>query len=399
MQRLRSNTPANQYTKGMLAFTLSNGSAHRRTRRWSLVISVLLLTLLAHLLVLQWLNNQLAGIAFFDDADDESTISVSLLRPDLSRSAPPPRKLAPPAPSLPPPAPAIAANDQITVADKPATETPPAPSAPTTEALPPTAADTATSAPPAPTPTPAPSVPAEVSAATAPNLETAIVNINAHFDKASPPPSAELVFNAIGVSKDGRSLSGSGTMQWRHDGQRYTLDTEINVLVFTLAKNRSEGELGTLGIAPNLYIEKRFGRSETNTHFQQQPKQISFSASTAVISANGGEQDRGSWIWQLASLGRGNPGKFESGLNLEMLVASAKSVDTWRIRVSGKEQLKLPDGEVSAWRLSVIPGTQSFDKQFDLWLAPERQWYPVRLLHEDMKGNRVELSLSKISSK
>ena len=397
MQRLRSNTPANQYTKGMLAFTLSNGSAHRRTRRWSLVISVLLLTLLAHLLVLQWLNNQLAGIAFFDDADDESTISVSLLRPDPRRSVPPPRKLAPPAPSLPPPAPAIAANEQITVADKPATETPPVPSAPTTEALPPTAADTATSEP--PTPTPTPSVPTEANAATAPNLETAIVNINAHFDKASPPPSAELVFNAIGVSKDGRSLSGSGTMQWRHDGQRYTLDTEINVLVFTLAKNRSEGELGALGIAPNLYIEKRFGRSETNTHFQQQPKQISFSASTAIISANGSEQDRGSWIWQLASLGRGNPNKFESGLNLEMLVASAKSVDTWRIRVSGKEQLKLPDGEVSAWRLSVVPGTQSFDKQFDLWLAPERQWYPVRLLHEDMKGNRVELSLSKISSK
>jgi hypothetical protein len=393
----------------MLAFTLSNGSAHRRTRRWSLVISVLLLTLLAHLLVLQWLNNQLESIAFFDDAEDESSISVSLLRPDPQRSAPPPRKLAPPAPALappapalsppapalPPPAPAIAANDQAAVEDKPTTETPPTPSVPSTERLPPEGADSATSAVPAPTP----SVPTEANATTTPSLETTIANINAHFDKASPPPPAELVFNAIGVSKDGRSLSGSGTMQWRHDGQRYTLDTEINVLVFTLAKNRSEGELGELGIAPNLYVEKRFGRSETNTHFQHQSKQISFSASTAIIPANGSEQDRGSWIWQLASLGRGNPGKFESGLNLEMFVASAKSVDAWRIRVSGKEQLKLPDGEVSAWRLSVVPGTQSFDKQFDLWLAPERQWYPVRLLHEDKNGNRVELSLSKISNK
>ena len=383
----------------MLASTLSTGSARRPSRRWSLVIGVLLLTLLAHLLVLRWLNNQLERIAFFDDADDESTISVSLLRPDLPRSAPPPRKLAPPAPSLPPPAPAVAANDTTASPDKPATETPSSPPAPTTEALPPAAVDTTTSATPAPAPAPTPSMPAEVSSATAPNLETAIVNINAHFDKASPPPPAELIFNAIGVSKDGRSLSGSGTMQWRHDGQRYTLDTEISVLVFTLAKNRSEGELGAVGIAPNLYIEKRFGRSETNTHFQQQPKRISFSASTAIIPANGGEQDRGSWIWQLASLGRGNPDKFEPGLKLEMFVASAKNVDTWQIRVNGKEQLKLPDGEVSAWRLSVIPGTQSFDKQFDLWLAPERQWYPVRLLHEDKNGNRVELSLSKISSK
>ena len=382
----------------MLASTLSNSSAHRPSRRWSLVIGALLLTLLAHLLVLQWLNNRLERIAFFDDADDESAISVSLLRPDPQRSAPPPRKLTPPAPS--PPVPAIAANDQAAVADKPATETPPetpaAPAAPTpsTEASPPPAtADGAASA------VPAPSAPTDPNTAAAASQETAVTNINAVFDKANPPPPAELVFNAIGVSKDGRSLSGSGTMQWRHDGQRYTLDTEISALVFTLAKNRSEGELGELGIAPNLYVEKRFGRSETNTHFQHQSKQISFSASTAIIPAIGGEQDRGSWIWQLASLGRGNPGKFESGLNLEMFVASAKGVDAWRIRVNGKEQLKLPDGEVSAWRLSVVPGTQSFDKQFDLWLAPERQWYPVRLLHEDKNGNRVELSLSKISSK
>ena len=382
----------------MLASTLSNSSAHRPSRRWSLVIGALLLTLLAHLLVLQWLNNRLERIAFFDDADDESAISVSLLRSDPQRAAPPPRKLTPPAPS--PPVPAIAANDQAAVADKPANETPPetpaAPAAPTpsTEASPPPAtADGAASA------VPAPSAPTDPNTAAAASQETVFTNINAVFDKASPPPPAELVFNAIGVSKDGRSLSGSGTMQWRHDGQRYTLDTEISALVFTLAKNRSEGELGELGIAPNLYVEKRFGRSETNTHFQQQPKQISFSASTAIIPASGGEQDRGSWIWQLASLGRGNPGKFESGLNLEMFVASAKGVDAWRIRVNGKEQLKLPDGEVSAWRLSVVPGTQSFDKQFDLWLSPERQWYPVRLLHEDKNGNRVELSLSKISSK
>ena len=380
----------------MLTSPLSNHSAHRPSRRWSLLVGALVLTLLAHLLVLQWLNNQLERIAFFDDADDESAISVSLLRPDPQRAAPPPRKLTPPSPSLPPPVPAIAANDQAAVADRPATETPPAAPTPSTEAPPPSpTADGATSAAPAS----APSAPTDPNTAAAASQETAVTSINAVFDKANPPPPAELVFNAIGVSKDGRSLSGSGTMQWRHDGQRYTLDTEINVLVFTLAKNRSEGELGALGIAPNLYVEKRFGRSETNTHFQNQPKQISFSASTAIIPANGGEQDRGSWIWQLASLGRGNPDKFESGLNLEMFVASAKGVDAWRIRVNGKEQLKLPDGEVSAWRLSIVPGKQSFDKQFDLWLAPERQWYPVRLLHEDKNGNRVELSLSKISSK
>lgn len=382
----------------MFALSWSNGSAHRPARRWSLVITALLLTLLAHLLLLQWLNNQLQSIAFFADDEDENSISVSLLRPEAPRSSPARRPTTPVVPKRAEPAPPEnPAADLKPAETKPVAEVPAANAsneavpANGAEAAAPAAANTATT-----TTSPSESV-AKVEAL--PNQQNAVASVNAVFDKASPPPPAELSFNAIGVRKDGSSLSGSGTMSWRHDGQRYTLDTEISVLVFTLAKNRSEGELGALGIAPNLYIEKRFGRSETNTHFQQQARLISFSASTATIPTNGGEQDRGSWIWQLASLGRGNPSKFETGLDMEMSVASAKGVDAWRIRVSGKEQLKLPDGEVSAWRLSVVPGAQSFDKQFDLWLAPERQWYPVRLLHEDKNGNRVELSLTKISVK
>jgi len=402
----------------MLASSASEHLPVRPSRRWSLVVVMLLLTLLAHLLVLHWLNEQLQSIAFFDDDDnDDHAISVSLLRPQ-SQQVPPPRKPAAPTKpnaltgETPPKPPATPAE----VVDKPAPSQSPSSEVAVKAAVPEPASTTTAPAPTTSSALPADSTPstatepqasaeppATATAAAAPEVagsqEAALPNVNALFDKANPPPPAELRFSAVGMRKDGRSLSGSGTMQWRHDGQRYSLETEITALLFTLAKNRSEGEFGSLGIAPNLYVEKRFGRSETNTHFQHQSKLISFSASTATIPSNGGEQDRGSWIWQLASLGRGDPGKFEPGLNMEMLVASARGVDAWRIKISGKENLKLPDGEVTTWRLSVIPGAQSFDKQFDLWLAPDRYWYPVRLLHEDKNGNRVELSLIKISAK
>lgn len=389
----------------MLTWSVSNGSAQQPARRWSLVITALLLTLLAHLLLLYWLNEQLQSISLFAPEDDENSISVSLLRPTPPRSPPttPPTAHRARASAAPTPSPnasseklaeAVPAPEPMRPAEAPAAtlrDEVPIPASPAKPA-------TATS----PNTESAPSAPLDATNAkteAVPSPAPAATKVNALFDKASPPPPAELIFSAIGVRKDGRSLSGTGTMNWRHDGQRYTLDTEISVLVFTLAKNRSEGELGALGIAPNLYVEKRFGRSETNTHFQQQARVISFSASTATIPTTGGEQDRGSWIWQLAALGRGNPGKFETGLAMEMTVASARGVDAWRIRVSGKEQLKLPDGEVSAWRLSITPGPESFDKQFDLWLAPDRQWYPVRLIHEDKNGNRVELFLSKITER
>ncbi|MFM7483265.1 MAG: hypothetical protein ACKO2S_03315, partial [Burkholderiaceae bacterium] len=178
--------------------------------------------------------------SLFNDADDDDhAISVSLLRPESRRAS------RPPTPSAVPPAPTPAATQPT---ESQAAEAKPAAAAAPANAA---ASETAINTPPPESSTPqtvdtsglkpAPpeslATPSEALA----NQTAAVASINAVFDKASPPPPAELVFNAVGTSKDGRSLNGSGTMQWRHDGQRYTLDTEISVLVFTLAKNRSEG--------------------------------------------------------------------------------------------------------------------------------------------------------------
>ena len=81
-------------------------------------------------------------------------------------------------------------------------------------------------------------------------------------------------------------------------------------------------------------------------------------ASTGTFPYKGGEQDRSTWIWQLASLGRGDPDKFEAGLVFDMSVAGHKSLDGWRVYVNGRENVELPQGAVTTWRLSVIPGEQ-----------------------------------------
>jgi hypothetical protein len=350
-------------------------------RRIGIAIAVLLLTLLAHLLVIEWLKNELQLIAPADE-DDEPLISVTL---------PPPADIAPPPkPSEPPP---MTADSKKAVAAIPKTE----PAADDAAQAPPpaaevnTASDSSTDA--ANAPAAGQDQPLAESTPSTPSTT------NTLFERVSLPPPAVLSFNAIGVRNDGRRIEGHGTISWLHNGESYTLDAEVSVLLFTLLKYRSNGELGKLGIAPLLYSEKRIGRSETNTHFQRSAGVISFSASTATAPGNRGEQDRGSWIWQLASLGRGDPDKFESGLVLEMVVAGTKAVDVWRIYINGRENIALPDGEVSAWRVSVIPGETSFDKQIDVWLAPERDWYPVRMSHQDKNGNRVELLLTKIQAK
>lgn len=359
-----------------------------RRRRTAIAVTLLLIAL-AHLSVIEWLKQELQLIAPQDEED--SVISLNLQAPEppavpeppARRQEPPP---PPPAPQQPPdeaqPVPAVPAADTPVAAipKDAAPEPPPADNAP--EAAPPetviagTGSEMAVSEPQAqaiPPQTPAPPL----------------------FERASPPPPATLAFTVVGV-RNGRRVEGHGSMAWQPDGQRYSLKTEIGVLFFTLLASRSRGELGSLGIVPELYAEKRIGRSETNTHFHRERQQISFSASTATVPVQGGEQDRGTWIWQLASLGRGDPDKFDAGLVFEMVVAGTKAADRWRIYVNGRDNIDLPDGPVSAWRLSVIPGPDSVERQFDLWLAPEREWYPVKLRHEDRNGNRLDLQLTKI---
>ncbi len=348
-------------------------------RKLGMVLAALLLTLLAHLAVIEWLKNELQMITL-DDDDEESTISISL------QQAPPPEPPPKPAAKAPPdirePVPAVPALPAMP-------EPPPAPAA-SEPAPPPVAGSGSGNA-------------STTSAATTSSGESAEPQADSSdlpplFTRASPPPPVELSYTVIAI-RNGSRTDGNGTMSWRHDGQRYQLTVEMGILFFTLLKYRSEGDLGKIGVIPELYAEKRVGRSETNTHFHRQRQQISFSASTAVVPVRGGEQDRGSWIWQLASLGRGDPDKFEPGLAFEMTVAGTKAVDTWRIYVNGRENVALPGGSMPAWRLSVIPGAESYERQFDLWLAPERQWYPVRLRHEDKNGNSIEMQMTKIQAK
>lgn len=357
-----------------------------------MVVIALLLVVLAHLLAIEWLKNELQLIAPDDDAD-ETAVSVNLqpLPPPAVAPTPPSPPQAKP---LPPP---DAAQPYAAV---PLAEAPPAPVlAPAAPApAPPAEAAPAADAPPTESTALTSTAPQAEAPAEAEPLPAPTTSAPPLFERALPPPPAELSYSVIAV-RGGARTEGHGSMSWRHDGRRYSLVTEIGVLFLTLAKYRSEGELGQLGIAPELYAEKRLGRSETNTHFRKAPHQISFSASTATVSAKGGEQDRGSWAWQLASLGRGDPGKFEAGLTLQMTVAGTKAADTWRLYVNGRENIVLPDGSVSAWRISVIPGADSFEKQFDLWLAPERDWYPVRLAYVDKNGNTLELLLTKISAR
>ena len=365
-------------------------SSLRPTRRkLGFVLGLLLLVLMAHLAVIEWLRHELPLVELLDD-DDDSIVSITL-RPSPEPREPP---VMPKMKELPPPQ---AVDKTEPVAAVPMTEAPVAAVPDTSPAPPAPPTETTASATDSHALTAAGEPAADVPAADAPAAIDTAPKSSAPtlFERASPPPSAELSYAVVGF-RNGSRTTGHGKIVWKQDGQRYSLTGEVGVLVFTLLSYKSVGEVGQIGLAPTTYAEKRIGRSQTNTHFQRERNTISFSASTGSYPYKGGEQDRGTWIWQLASLGRGDPDKFEAGLVFDMSVAGHKSLDGWRVYVNGRENVELPQGPVGSWRLSVVPGENSFDKQFDLWLAPDRDWYPVMLRHIDKAGNSVEMMLTHV---
>ena len=169
--------------------------------------------------------------------------------------------------------------------------------------------------------------------------------------------------------------------------------------MLTLLSYQSTGQLGTEGLLPELYHEKRIGKSATSTHFVRERKTISFSASTSTYEIQGGEQDRGSVIWQLAGLARGDPDKLAPGLAFDAVVAGTKAADRWSVQVLGKESLTLSGSNVSSWHLTLAPAESSFDYQIDLWLSPERDWYPAKITYTNRSAATLTLTLAKLVRK
>ncbi|MBX9798265.1 MAG: DUF3108 domain-containing protein [Burkholderiaceae bacterium] len=345
-------------------------SPHKQPRKRLLTggLLVLLASLLLHLIIISWARGLLV-LPSGKPQDDTMVVAATLEseapvipKPKIVAAKPKPR------PRRPAPAPVVES---------------PAPVAETTS-------------PPANEPSTASTsddkiVAEETPEPAAPEAETGIAY------KIDLPPSASLKYDIQKIPKEGAPTYGSGTISWRTDGQLYTVDGEFGVLFITALRFRSSGSITDIGIVPELYSEKRFRRSETNTHFQRDPELISFSASTKFYPRTGGEQDRASIIWQLAGIGRGDSEKFVAGASIDLFVAGTRDAETWHILVIGQEDIVVDGTTISAWHVARAPRRGSYDQKLDIWLAPQLNWYPVRLRYTEANGDYLDMSLSNLN--
>jgi hypothetical protein len=348
----------------------SPGSAYGRPLRW---IALLLASLLLHLIGLEWATGHL-GMPSWRDRE-APVMMTELLPPPVTKTIVP---LQPKAAAKP----------------KPRPKRKPAP--------PPSAPPAAEAAEPAPVPAVA-DVPVESTAANPPAEPVAETPPPAATPEAqhkfSAPPSAELAYDVTAL-REGQKWYGSGKFQWTSTPDSYRVTGEASITFFfkiTVLNFSSEGTIADFGIAPVLYTEKPFRKAMTNTHFQHDNHKISFSASEASYPYNGGEQDRASVIWQLAGIGRGDPAQFAPGAGIDIFVAGTRDAEQWHIAVIGQEEIETPYGKTGAWHVVRTPRPGSYDQKIDIWLSPQHDWYPVKILYTYPNGDYLDMSLSDLT--
>jgi hypothetical protein len=206
--------------------------------------------------------------------------------------------------------------------------------------------------------------------------------------KVDMPPPATIVLDVARVDADGTRWSGEAQLAWTFHDDSYRIAFEAGIrIVFArvnLAVLTSEGAVGASGFAPLKMTEKRRGRALTATHFDWQQDRITFSSSQKTVPLIPGAQDKASVPLQLAAIARGDPAQLTGDIDLQ--VGEDRDAVVFRFVVVGQEEIDTKLGRLQTVHLSRPPQEGSYRSRLDIWLAPGRGWYPVRIRNTEANG-------------
>ena len=213
----------------------------------------------------------------------------------------------------------------------------------------------------------------------------------------NPPPSANLDYT-INANQKGLPLNGSAVLHWTNNKDKYAISTETRAMLLgKILEAKSEGAIDASGLAPATSTEKRYRKDATTTTFNRETRSITFSASEATYPIKGGEQDRNSVVWQLATIARSLPAKFKQGASIPMVVAGQKDADPWTFKVGKTETVKTPFGDLKAVKVNKVIKDGSKEQKIDIWFASSKEWYPVKIRFTEPSGDFIEQTISKIT--
>ena len=217
--------------------------------------------------------------------------------------------------------------------------------------------------------------------------------------KVDLPPSAELTLEVLRVDPDGAVWNGVAAMSWQQNAGSYKLTVEAGISMIVTRLNllllASDGAIDEAGIAPVTATEKRKGRAQTATHFNRIEGRITFSASERSFPLLPGTQDKATLPLQLAGIGRADAKQLAG--DIDIMVGEDKEANMFHFVVLGQEEIETKLGKLLTWHLSRPPRPGAYNSKLDVWLAPERDWYPVQIRNTESNGAVTTQTVSKIA--
>jgi len=228
------------------------------------------------------------------------------------------------------------------------------------------------------------------------NTPDALAQTATLSDSISLPSPVELEY-VVRVKYTAMSIGGRSSIKWDHNGKEYTIKTHARCnMLGEILKTSSKGEVGEKYLKPLVFTEKRRNRDETEVIFDYQNQTLTFSETKQSLPFAEGIQDRSSIVWQLAAYAKANPDKFVSGNKLSIKVAGRKRIDQWDVEIGETSTILTNLGDM---KTVYFIRTDAKGKTTEVWLAPDMDWYPVKLIFSDNKDLRLEQFIKKVTKK
>lgn len=219
--------------------------------------------------------------------------------------------------------------------------------------------------------------------------------------EAAPPPAppqamppavdTQWEYEVNGLAK-GFRYSATATMRWQTAAQRYEVHLSLGAFLVGSRSQSSQGRIGPEGLVPESFMDK--ARRERELRFDWSQHSLQSPEQPGGRALKPGTQDRLSVFMQLASLLAALPHAPQAGQHWTFAVAGFNQTEPWVFTYRGTENLDLPAGTMSAWKLT-REAQQADGEQAELWFSPDFHHLPVRIRISQGNGDVVDQRLSR----
>ena len=211
---------------------------------------------------------------------------------------------------------------------------------------------------------------------------------------ACPPVDAAAVPGRIEIKyrvSVGSMKIGEGLDVFEHDNHAYTVVSEskttgVAAMLYELnIRREAKGRVTREGLRPNTFVETRNGKVKRSASFDWEANQVQLTdgdepKQTVALPQN--TWDATSFAWNFAFVA---PGNKELNINL----TDGRRVTSYRYAIVGRETLNTVIGDIQTLHVKKVQDPDD-KRAFDVWLAVERSYLPVRIRYTEKDGTAFD---------